>query len=86
MQIAWKLDQVTKDKIKKSALIGIAGFVLAVVPELMPSIAQSLASHSVIATFIGSAVPFVLHALYQWIKGVDPNSTYIDPLTLTNNK
>lgn len=71
MQIAFKLDQITKEKIVKSLLLGTAGFVLAVVPVLLSdqTVSAFLKAHPVLALAVGSYVPVVLNAVRQWMKG-----------------
>ena len=71
MQIAFKLDSITKEKIVKSLLLGTAGFVLSVVPVLLSdeSVGAFLKTHPVIGVAVGSYVPVVLNALRQWMKG-----------------
>lgn len=71
MQIAYKLDSLTIEKIKKSVLLGTAGFVLAVVPVLLSdkAIEAFLQAHPIVALAVGSYIPVILNAIRQWVKG-----------------
>lgn len=71
MQIAWQLDPKTKEKIKKSLLIGTSGFLVGAVFILKsdPIIVAWLAQHPLIALACSVYLPVALNSLNEWRTG-----------------
>ena len=69
-QKAKTFDQVTLEKIKKSALISGAGFLVAVIPLLLPQSLEMLKEYPVMAALVASLGAFTINAIKEWLKGV----------------
>ena len=69
MMIAKSFDKETLEKVKKSALIALGGFVLSALPMLLPDILQALAGRPMLAAFIGSVSTFLIATLRNWYIG-----------------
>ena len=72
-QIAKTFDPVTVEKIKRSALISLSGFVIAVIPMLLPDILKSVKDYPMAVAFVGSFAPWVVNVVREWLAG-QPNT------------
>jgi len=70
-QIAFQLDPVTVAKIKKSALLSLAGFTVAAVGILTssPDVLAWLQAHPLVAAFVASFSPLIINAINEWRSG-----------------
>lgn len=69
MQLSNSFDPVTLGKVKRSALISLAGFVIAVVPMLLPDILAAVQDKPYIAALVGAAGPWIVNTIREWMKG-----------------
>lgn len=71
MQIKNSLDAVTVEKIKRSILLGSAGFVVTAVPIILadPSVIAFLQDHMVLGAAVTAFIPVLINGLMQFRKG-----------------
>lgn len=69
MQIPQAFDKETIEKIKRSALISLGGFIVAVVPMLVPTVTQMLQSHPSLALAAGAFGAWVVNTIKEWLAG-----------------
>lgn len=71
MQIAWKLDPTTIEKLKKSVLIGSSGFAVGLVGILVadPQVLAYLTAHPILALAVSSYMPVLINSINEWRKG-----------------
>lgn len=69
MQIAQKFDPVTLGKIKKSALISAAGFVVAALSLLQPNLLELVKENPLLTMFVSSFCPFLVNSIREWLAG-----------------
>ena len=68
-QIKNSFDPETIAKIKRSALLSLAGFAVAVLPMLAPPLMDMAQGNPVIVALISAGVPFLLNSLRQYLAG-----------------
>lgn len=69
MQISNSFDPETIAKIKRSALLSLAGFAVAVLPMIAPPLMEMAKGNPVIVALISAGVPFLLNTLKNYLAG-----------------
>lgn len=69
-QIKRSFDEVTIEKIKRSALIASGGFIVSVIPMLVPDILKMLEDKPAVAAFVGVTSTFIVNTIREYLKGV----------------
>lgn len=73
MQIAKSLDPVTVGKIKRSAMISAGGFIVAVIPMILPDVLSMLSQYPIAAAAIGAIGPWIVNTIREWLAGEPGN-------------
>jgi len=68
-QFAFQLDPVTKQKIKKSAVIAGSGFLVSAVPLLTPQLIAFFHDKPLLAAAVGAFCTWLVAAAREYAKG-----------------
>lgn len=68
-QKAFSLDQVTRGKIKKAALIALSGFVISAVPILLPQLIEFFKDNPLVTAGLGALGSFLVASAREFVKG-----------------
>jgi hypothetical protein len=69
MQIKNTFDKETIEKIKKSALIALSGFLIAVIPLLIPGLQDAFKANPTIAALVAVVGSWLVNTLREYKKG-----------------
>jgi len=69
MQIKKAFDKATIDKLKKSALIALAGFAITAISTLIPNFQEAFQSNPTLAALVAVVGSWLVNTLKEWVKG-----------------
>lgn len=65
------LDPKVVAKVKRSALISLGGFLVAVIPTILPDVLAAFQQYPIIATAIGALGAWIVNTIREFLKTSD---------------